>query len=103
METQKTTKEMKNEETKMEINYQKVVDKISEIAKRHVQRILRVEQHYIAEELFSVVIKIEVCLPFLNQLSEEFQDKYLLVMSEKRDVLVLFKVLNPKYYEESLE
>lgn len=94
---------MKKEETKKEINYQKVVDKITEIAKEQAVRILHIEQHYIANELFSIVVKVDVCLPFLYQLSGEFKDKYVIVMSEKRNVLVMFKVNNPEYYEESLE
>lgn len=82
----------------MKVNSKKVIAKIVDIAMNHCQKVKSIHQYKDKMWEFSVVVSVDVVLAFLNELSQEFEDKNICVFADIKDVVVIVDVKSEKYW-----
>lgn len=82
----------------MKVNSKKVRAKIVDIAMKHCQTIKSIHQTEDKMWMFSIVVKVDVVLTFLNELSQEFEDKTICLFANVRDVEIVMSVKNKNYW-----
>lgn len=82
----------------MKVDSKKVRAKIVNIAKKHCQFIKSIHHFKDVDCRFSIVVKVDVSFVFLDDLRLEFDDKYICVFADNKDVLVLLDINNKNYW-----
>lgn len=82
----------------MKVNSKKVREKIIDIAMKHCQIVKSIHQNKDKMWEFCIVVSVDVVLTFLNELSQEFEDKSICVFADVRDVEILMDVKNKNYW-----